>query len=384
MKLIKKNMKTLLYLILLPAFFCSCGCSETNNGTEENETKPITGIAWDAATMKRIAPLGAYPRLCRLADKSLAAVYEDGQGHCVFKRSEDEGGSWTGPVVIFQQFQAQKENTNCDVSVCNSEIIQLKNGEILVACNYRPQKDGVTPFAIAVRKSVDNGKTWGGIKVVYSAGERWNDGCWEPSFLQLPTGEVHLYFANEGPYTHSGEQEISLLRSNDNGNAWGNFATASFYAGSRDGMPVARIVGQEIVLAIEDNHKVTFKPATVRTTLSDNWSSPVLATSSNRTYALFGAVPDNVYMGAPYLAVLPSGETLLSWQTDEGHPGKNTIETAIGDKSARNFAHRSRPFASSSLTGEWAGIYALDANTVAVAASMSDGGVWMIKGKIIR
>ncbi|MDR3267508.1 MAG: glycoside hydrolase [Tannerella sp.] len=368
------------FLLMLACLFA---CNEKKKNVDDPvSTGPITGIEWDAGSLKRISIIGVYPRLAILADKSLAAVYEDGQGHCAFKQSVDGGATWRNPVIVFQQFQAQKENSACLVDVSNPEIIQLENGEILVACNYRPQKAEITPFAIAVKKSRDNGKTWTDAQVVYEAGERFSDGCWEPSFLQLPNGEIHLYFANEGPYTQSSEQEISLLRSHDNGDTWGDLATVSFFAGSRDGMPVAGIVGNELVVVIEDNHIVDFKPGTVRSTLQDNWSSPVLSNSPNRAYALSDPIPDNVYMGAPYLATLSSGETVISYQTDEGHPGHNTIEVAIGDKNARNFSKRSRPFASSSLTGEWASIIVLDAQTVAVVASMSDGGAWMIKGKI--
>ena len=57
-------------------------------------------------------------------------------------------------------------------------------------------------------------------------------------FFQLPNGEVQVYFANEGPYTHSNEQEISMMTSVDNGKTWGGYKTVCFRAGSRDGMPV--------------------------------------------------------------------------------------------------------------------------------------------------
>lgn len=78
-----------------------------------------------------------------------------------------------------------------------------------------------------------------------------------------------------------------------------------FCAGSRDGMPVSKVVGDEIVCVIEDCGFVTFKPYTVRTKLSDNWSSPVLADSPNRAMALGEPVEDWIYMGAPYLGVSP-------------------------------------------------------------------------------
>ena len=57
-------------------------------------------------------------------------------------------------------------------------------------------------------------------------------------------------------------------------------------------------------------------------------------------------------MGAPYLGVLPTGETLLSYQVDDiRHDDQlgdrlpySTMEVAIGDKNARNFVRCTRLF----------------------------------------
>ena len=45
---------------------------------------------------------------------------------------------------------------------------------------------------------------------------RFKDGCWEPAMLQLPVGEIQLFFSDEGIYTKTDEQNISMLRSFDN------------------------------------------------------------------------------------------------------------------------------------------------------------------------
>ena len=77
-----------------------------------------------------------------------------------------------------------------------------------------------------------------------------------------------------------------------------------------------------------------------------------MADSPNRAMALGEPVEDWIYMGAPYLGVLPTGETLLSYQVDDiRHDDQlgdrlpySTMEVAIGDKNARNFVRRTRPF----------------------------------------
>src|SRR5690606_38099087 len=100
-----------------------------------------------------------------------------------------------------------------------------------------------------------------------------------------------------------------------------------------DGMPVAILLSDEIVVAIEDNKADKFKPYTVRTKISDNWAQPVLDVSDNRHYALQEKIADSVYMGAPYLIKLPNGQTLLSYQTNENRSSNwelSTMEVAIG------------------------------------------------------
>jgi len=322
--------------------------------------EPLNGtrIAWDYSTMESLAPKGGYSRLLRLADGSIAVVYEDWAmhnqvavcGNTAIIRSYDDGKTWTAPTIIFPYFYKTNPDNGLTalVGMYNPEIIQLKNGDILVASDFRPQTAEVTPYAIAVRRSMDNGKTWSDIQVVYEAGPRFGDGCWEPAFLQLPDGEVQIYFANEGRYTHSNEQEISVISSNDNGKTWGNFKTVSFRANFRDGMPVPRIIGDEIVVAIEDNKSGNFRPYTVRTKIADNWSEPVLADSPNRDHSLKEPLEDEAIGGAPYLLVLPSGETLLSYQSTQGGRPTNIsaqiMQTVIGDKTARNFERTTQPF----------------------------------------
>lgn len=90
--------------------------------------------------------------------------------------------------------------------------------------------------------------------------------------LQLPDGHVELFFADESPYGHSDEQQISMMRSDDGGETWGTVQCVSFRRGARDGMPVPVYLPRrdEVVVAIEDNGLAgRFKPVTVRS--SEGW-----------------------------------------------------------------------------------------------------------------
>ncbi len=350
-------------------------------------------IAWDYASMQQIAEMGGYPRLARLKDSSIFVIYETRTGDIHFKRSWDNGKTWSTPTAIFSKFSySSLDGKTTVVNIANPEVKQLQNGDIIVACNYRPRQEEIASYSIVIRRSLDNGRTWLPPQTLYVAAPRFGDGCWEPSFLQLPSGELQVYFANENPYRKSDEQEISMVKSFDNGKTWTEKAfTVSFRKERRDGMPVPILINNEIVVAIEDNKTDRFKPYTVRTKISDNWNQPVFAGSENRDYALDTHIPDSVYMGAPYLLKLPNGLTLLSYQTNENRPYDwelSTMEVAIGDKDARNFGKRTRPFnVPPDKEAKWNSIALWDDQTVVALASTNfkskNVAPWLIKGYII-
>ena len=396
-------MKNCIYLVLFILTATSCNTSGDNPDIPymKEHGDPLEGIriAWDYSSMQKLAPQGqqfanwaGYPRIRRLTDGTLMAVYDiDGNGEMV--QSKDQGKTWSSPVTTFKKHSytnAKGEST--DVNIANSELCQLQNGDLVMACNYRPAKDEIAPFAIAIRRSSDLGQTWNEDQILYEAQPRFTDGCWEPSMLQLPNGELQVYFANEAPFTSSNEQNISMLSSPDNGKTWNNeLKTVCYRANRRDGMPVAILVDDEILVSIEDNNIGQFKPYIVRTKISNNWQAPVLANSSNRESALKTPYPESVYAGAPYIMRIPSGEVILSYQTTSGRSTNwemSTLEVAIGDKRGRNFEKLSRPFiVPLDREAKWNSISLWDENTIVAAATTSfkspNCEVWMIKGHII-
>ncbi len=371
----------------------SCSASEEDPFLNKQDD-PVDGIriAWDYSSMQCLAPIGGYPRIRKLNDNSLIVVY-DASGNGVLRRSFDGGTSWSEPVNVFKQHTyTNKDGLSTTVNIANSELIQLQNGDLVAACNFRPSKDEIAPFAIVIRRSKDLGVTWSEEQILYEGGPRFTDGCWEPSFLQLPNGDLQVYFANESPYRNSDEQEISVLTSHDNGMIWDkDIKTVSFRAGHRDGMPVAIISGNDILVSIEDNKVGQFKPYIVRNSISDNWKIPVSEDSPLRESALLKPLAENIYAGAPYLLRIPTGEILMSYQTT-GQRSSNwelsTMEVTIGDKSGRNFSKATRPFdVPFDKEAKWNSLSLLDNKTVAAVASTnaftSSVGVWMIKGHIL-
>src|SRR5690606_25497878 len=147
----------------------------------------------------------------------------------------------------------------------------------------------------------DHGTTVTAPRTLYQTVE----GCWEPVAVQLPNGELQLFFANEGLFPETHEQEISMMRSHDGGETWEPPRRVAFRSGHRDGMPVPLgLRGQnELVLAIEDEGiNGLFKPVIVATQIKNNWNDGYIdGASSHRWSALAEPLPPEVYAGAPYI-----------------------------------------------------------------------------------
>ncbi|MBO0939516.1 hypothetical protein J2I47_23400 [Fibrella sp. HMF5335] len=367
--------------------------------TETFRAKPAVDgsrIAWDYSTLRKIAPVSGgvvgyngYARLIQRFDKSLICVYE-ANGTIEAVSSTDGGQSWGGRVVV-----ARAEP---GVAMTVPDILELADHSLLVSYNPRPKaNNGANRFGIRTIKSYDGGLTWKDARLVYEAGNTFENGCWEPAAIQLPSGEIGLYFSNEGIYTTSDEQNISLMRSTDGGLTWTTTPEiVSFRAGRRDGMPVPVLLKDkgEVAFSIEDNFQTTFKPYIIRNALADNWKSgPVSGNGTNRNYALSEVIADPIYAGAPYLRQLTGGETILSCQSTEGRVsndiGVSRMLVYVGDTEARNFSRGSEPFTiKANKSGLWNSLSVLTDNTVIALTTTNSYAdtsteVWMIKGYVI-
>jgi hypothetical protein len=387
MKHYYKRTSWVLVIALISLFFDYCSA----NTLSPDQSKKGIHIVWDSTTLKRVSSPGprscGYSRLAQLFDKSLLAVYEaDGSTVCV--KSSDLGKTWSAPVVIAPRTDG--------VAMAVPDILELKDHSILVCYNPRPGRSVTGKrFAIRTQKSYDGGTTWKDERILYEADFLFVNGCWEPSAIQLPNGEIQLFFANEGDYMTSNEQNISLVRSADNGLTWSKTREiASFRPGSRDGMPSPVLLqnGKDIVFSIEDNGFVNFKPYTIRSTVKDNWKNTVGASSPDRNYALAEPIADSIYAGGPYLRQLKTGQTILSYQGTEGRINKMNnadMKVVIGDNNARNFSHKSVPFhVPANKSCLWSSLAVLSDNIVVALTSTSayssgNSEIWMIKGHVV-
>ena len=235
-------------------------------------------IGWDYRKQTFVSG-GVYSRLKKLSDGSLACVYSEGPGVYIRKRNAE---GWNAPVLVATDASRQYGYTN-------AELTELADGRLVYAWNARPHGNTGLPYKIMLCYSADKGQTWSAEETLFVAGADFEEGCWEPVVMQLPSGEIQLFFANEYQVPDK-QQHIAMMRSLDNGATWGQPEVVCFRAGSRDGMPVPVCLQQDkgLALAIEDNGlNGAFKPVIIHTTMQDNWKSgTVLADSPNRWSAL--------------------------------------------------------------------------------------------------
>jgi hypothetical protein len=391
-------------ILVILAIIISCSnCSDNDSANQKIEPtilQNIDGIRidWDYSTLTKIAPKAnrqpgyyGYSRVIQLNDGRLACVYEASPGNIELVFTSDLGETWGDPQIIFA--------TESNIAMAVPEIIQLSDHSILVACNPRPRQPFTDErkFGIKVRKSNDGGQNWLPEQIIYEAQSTFENGCWEPSFVQLPNNEVQLFFANEGIYLTSNEQNISMFRSVDFGESWSvSPEIIGFRKGRRDGMPVPLLLADqgELLVAVEDNKVGEFKPAIYHEKLADNWTDGYVSENDlRRSYQPLSELLSNeTYAGAPYLARLGTGEVLLSYQSNFNRNNQwdqSSMVVEVGDSAGTLFSRRTVPFIIPlSKSGLWNSLSIIEKNTPVALTSTnawSDNSteVWMIKGHVI-
>ena len=328
--------------------------------------------------------------MIELQDGRLLIVFEN-NGNIYASYSNDKGNSWSSKQII-----PEKRNS---INATVPELIQLKTGELLIAYNLRPAKnsngeyDEGKKFSIAIKKSIDVGNSWSDEKILYEADYHFENGCWEPALAQLPDGKLYLVFANEGRYTNSNEQEISVLQSLDNGNIWSSHPQViSFAKGYRDGMPVPVITNDgKLYFAIEDNSDGgEFKPSII--TLDLPWDGKqVDKVSSKRKKVLRDVFERDVYAGAPYLRQLHSGEFMLSVQSTFNRNKEwnlSNMNMIVFDKKFSEYKFLDNPFPiPTDKSALWNSFLLLKDNKTVIALTSTNAynnynAIWIKKGII--
>ena len=160
-----------------------------------------------------------YPRIKKLADGSFILIYQQNlSAHDVYYARSNNLTSWTedGTQLFAKTDMNQYESQVKDrVLFSSADAIVLANGDVLAFASFRLNKGyklNNLNNGIMMRRSSDNGRTWSEPQVIYRGT------TWEPSALQLASGEIHVYFTSADP--NKGDSGTALLRSNDNGKTW--------------------------------------------------------------------------------------------------------------------------------------------------------------------
>ncbi|MBQ1212410.1 MAG: exo-alpha-sialidase [Clostridia bacterium] len=294
-----------------------------------------------------------YPRVKQISDGTFILFYQNGNhGPDIYYCLSADGFNYETPQVLF------KGTTDKLYSTCDALV--LKNGDILAIASYRlasnylryPMQSG-----IVIKRSTDNGKTWSNEQVIFR-------GCnWEPSLLQLESGEIQAYWTNttglstgEGTFTSTG---TAIVRSYDNGYTWtGNINKAmqgQIVSQSKtevikgvqmfsDQMPVAvELHNGRIALALETRLD---RVGSFRITIShsdDNWATELEAFKDVGPKSKLS----NYCIGAgPYIGQFESGETVISYNR------QNYLTFRLGDDNAANFGDEYAPYRGTS-TNYW-------------------------------
>jgi hypothetical protein len=326
--------------------------------------------------------------MVELRDGALLCLFE-GDGSVFACRSVDTGRTWGAAVPVAWH--------QTGINMSAPEVIELQDGSILACYNPRPFRiSGLRNFGIRTRKSYDGGRTWIHGRLLYEAGHNFTDGCWEPAPVQLPDGEILVFFADEAPFAGAkgDDQHIALLRSTDGGLSWSEEPEiVSYKRNGRDGMPVPLLLNGDkgLVCAIEQTTTGgKLQPAVLRMDANGRIGQVIGSHSRRREEPLAGLIGVEIYAGAPYLRQLSTGETLLSYQGTEGRPNRlhcADMKVWVGDENGRNFAGPSIPFViPKNRSALWNSLCVLrDDTIIALTSTNAFAGkseVWMIKGRL--
>lgn len=328
-----------------------------------------------------------YPRIKQTANGEYILLFMNGQtgNHIYISRSKDLK-TWYGTERLFEGSAA----TSTSPLYASADAIVLQNGDILAAAGFRGYKtykgDSKTN-GIQIRRSTDNGATWSKAETVYTGG------VWEPSLLQLKSGEIQLYWTNThvggapaeyGGRTDDNSTGTAMLRSFDNGYTWNNNievpytaqvvaqqytktgSDGKYYSGQ---MPVAwQLNNGTIVLALEvrygkdgDSTK-TYNMSFAYSPGENSWPAALGSQEEGPTTLVKNAI---MKAAGPYIRQFKSGETVLSY-----HWGSDWF-TLVGNSTATKFNDRMESFGPDTAMSIWGSTEVIGTHTIIGTAPSS-------------
>ena len=130
-------------------------------------------VQWQLSSLRLVAEHGCYARIIRLKSGEILCCYQR-KGEIRVKGSRDDSKSWGEAICVTSYKQGL---------AANPELLQLRNGRILLCYNERPD-DGESPYGISIVFSDDSGKSWGKSKRIFEVGRTMAAGCGNSLFAK--------------------------------------------------------------------------------------------------------------------------------------------------------------------------------------------------------
>ena len=343
--------------LLLITFIFACKNKPAHKvNFARNDVPPITDtlrslqITWDKAEKKisHEVYFAEYGRIIRLAGDTLLLVYHCGSknnewDNIAMRKSVDNGQHWGSTRIIVPDAKRKRYD-----GFSTPAILQLKDKRLMLAYTGRGIPDDSLHNNLQVRYSSDGGDHWGWPQIL-ALGRSW-----EPGLIQLPDGEIQMFFSNELLSSKKAngrlEQQILMMSSKSNGKRWSKPKRVAFTAKRRDGMPVPLVLknNKGIIFSVEavENER---SPEIIWTSNKANWNYKSVGTTKNGR-RWYGSV-DPVWGGGPFMTQLPSGEVIMAMQTEAGRKidrykgwKKNSVLVMVGNSVAKNFRDLSFPY----------------------------------------
>lgn len=323
-----------------------------------------------------------YPRLKKLYDGTFLLIFQQGlTAKDIYYAKSTNLLTWQKsetPLFANASMKQYGTTTTDQVLYSSADAIVLDNGDILAFAAFRLNNGfrlNDKNNGVMMKRSSNNGKSWSDTTVIFRGT------CWEPSALQLSTGEVQVYFTKSNVTT--GDSGTRMLSSTDRGKTWKNvgFVVRQNAGKAADGsgttiytdqMPVAiQLNGsKDIAVAVESRFGRTGTSSDQyhlsMAYSSDDWASGGLTGSqegpSDRKSNLF------LNEAAPYLRQFRSGETVLL------SGASSMCRIRVGNATAREFGDPMQVF---NKKGCWGSIEILDGHSAVVVfpntTTASDG-----------
>lgn len=364
-------MKSFRYLILFGMLVAAASCKPAAPGIDRGPVR----ISWDYSSFQEMTsspvsnasyteePNLYYPRAKQLTDGSLLLCFEnDHFGWDIYVRKSFDGGATWGPATLLRHSYPEQSTVGEDKKVfVNPDFIQLASGRILLAWQWRYN---------AGYSDIPNTNNNCGVELVFSddCGDTWSEPreiyrgrCWEPAFLELPSGEIQMYITDS--------QEIkdrrsfsctSVLRSFDGGETWQGkpmayntdaepISRTRWNGRGMDGMATAVLLddGAGIVVPLETWSGVDvydISPIVVRTTMKENWhvDGDAIRAEGGPEYPWKKQVNKDLKAFGPYSCKVSTGEMVIL--TNGRYKNESGVFVLVGDRRGDNFAYVTKPF----------------------------------------